>query len=317
MGVWGPALYQNDIAIDVKGEFEELINAGKTAQEITCKLTSDYKGIMGNVDEEPSFWFALADTQWNLGVLLPYVKEKALNWIESELDYDVLKCSEYYTIDQRTNALCELKAKLNLPQPLEKKAKSKSVYKCQWKIGDVFAYQLESELAKKRGLCGRYFLIQKVDETTWYPGHIVPIVYVKITKDGKLPINEEEYNKLEYVQTSFTKYEDRFWPIDMNCPQEDLAKKSQINYCVDEYGYLPQYRVTLLNTSKRVVPEKLIYVGNYVNYSHPPREFIPHSKVNIRTVSWKKLNETFETIMIKQYCGHNLRELSIYRNKNA
>ena len=29
-------------------------------------------------EEEPSFWFALADTQWKYGRLLPEVKEKAI-----------------------------------------------------------------------------------------------------------------------------------------------------------------------------------------------------------------------------------------------
>ena len=50
MGMWGFELYQNDTALDVKDEFEELFNAGKTAQEITDKLTEDYKSIMGDID---------------------------------------------------------------------------------------------------------------------------------------------------------------------------------------------------------------------------------------------------------------------------
>ena len=207
MGMWGFELYQNDTALDVKDEFYELFNAGKTAQEITDKLTEDYKSIMGDTDEEPIFWLALADTQWDLGVLLPVVKEKALYWIDN--DCGIFK---YQTIDIS--------------------AKVQRVYKCQWKLGDVFAYKLESELAKERGLYGRYFLIQKVDEGIWYPGHIVPIVYVKITNNTNLPSNVEEYDQLEYVQTWFTKYEERFLPIDMRHPEEDIAEKSKINYQV-------------------------------------------------------------------------------------
>ena len=168
-------------------------------------------------------------------------------------------------------------------------------------------------MAKEKGLYGRYFLIQKVDEGEWYPGHIVPIIYVKITDDINLPSNVEEYNKLEYVQTSFTEYEYRFCPVDMRRPQEDIAEKSKINYQVDEYGFLPQYRARLLNTSKRVIPQKLIYIGNFADVAQPQNEFIPHTKENIVSVAWKLFDETFETRMIKWYCGHNLRELSIYR----
>ena len=316
MGMWGFELYQNDTSLDVKDEFEELYRTGNTVRDITDKLTEDYKSIMGDVDEEPLFWLALADTQWNLGVLLPDVKEKALYWIDK--DRDLLNCR---TIDMSTTAkrrkiLDKLKTKLLSPQPPVKKPIKKRVYKCQWKLGDVFAYRLESDLAKERGLYGRYFLIQKIDEGIWHPGHIVPIVYVKITRDTDFPSNVEEYNQLEYVQTWFTKYEDRFLPIDMRRPQEDIAEKSKINYQVDEYGFLPQYRVELLNTSKRVIPTKLIYVGNFANAVRPQREFIPHLKENIVAVSWKQFDETFETKMIKRYCGHNLRQLSIYKEKN-
>lgn len=315
MGMWGFELYQNDTSLDVKEEFEELFNAGKPVQDITDKLAEDYKSIMGDIDEEPLFWLALADTQWNLGVLLPTVKEKALYWIDKKRG--MLDCQTDITAKatgQRN--LNDLQAKLLSAQPPQKKPVKKRIYKCQWKVGDVFAFQLESDLAKERGLYGRYFLIQKVDEGTWYPGHIVPIVYVKITSDANLPSNAEEYNQLEYVQTWFTKYEDRFWPIDMRRPQEDIAEKSKINYQVDEYGFLPEYRAILLNTSKKVIPAKLIYVGNFANAVRPQNEFIPHAKENIVTVSWNQFGETFETKMIKQYCGHNLRELSIYTDKN-
>lgn len=316
MGMWGFEFYQNDTALDVRDEFQELFNAGKTAQEITDKLTEDYKSIMGNIDEEPLFWFALADTQWDSGVLLPFVKEKALYWINKDCGIFKYQLTDISAKAHREKTLADLQAKLLLPQPQMKRAVKRRVYKCQWKLGDVFAYRLESELSQKRGLYGRYFLIQKIDEDTWYPGHIVPIVYVKITNDTNLPSNVEEYNQSEYVQTWFTKYEDRFWPIDMRRPQEDIAEKSKINYQVDEYGFLPQYRVKLLNTSKKVIPTKLVYVGNFSNSKCPQNEFIPHSKENIVSVSWKQFNDSFETKMIKRYCEHNLRELSIYTGKN-
>lgn len=68
-------------------------------------------------------------------------------------------------------------------------------------------------------------------------------------------------------------------------------------------------------TSKRVIPPKLIYIGNYISATRPQNKFVPHSKVNILPVYWKKFNETFESKMIKLYCGHNLREFDIYKKK--
>ena len=187
------------------------------------------------------------------------------------------------------------------------------IYRCEWKYGDVYAYRMESELAKEKGLYGRYLLIQKIDEGTWYPGHVVPIVYAKITKDTSIPECIEEYNNSEYVQVGFSRYEERFWPIDMTRPQEDIAEKSQINYQVDEYGFLPQYRLMLVATSKRMIPTNLIYVGNYQSAILPQKEFIPHSKINILSVFWEKFGESFEDRIIKLFCGHNLRGLDIYK----
>lgn len=314
MGLCGVELYQSDIALDVKSQFEEMYNTGTMVQEITDRLIEDYKNLMGDIKKEPFFWLALADTQWDFGVLMPLVKEKALYWIEKEsiaLNCQLIDISVY--AKKREKKLKDLQTKLLSPQPPEKKTTKKKIYRCRWEMGDVFAYKLESELAKEKGLSIRYFLIQKIDEGVWYPDHIVPIVYIKITRDTNLPSTIEEYNQLEYVQTWATKYEERFWPIDMKRPQEDIAEKTKINYQVDEFGLLPQYRAILLNLSEKMIPKKLIYLGNYMNATRPAREFIPHSKDNIVPVSWKHMNESFETIMIRRYCGHNLRELSIYQ----
>ena len=313
MGIWGIEIYENDISLDVKVAFEELFNSGKSVQEITEKLLYDYKSIINDPIEAPLFWFALADTQHTLGVLLINVKEKALSCIErtrNQLNFQIIDLEER---SQRKRVLDDLYVKLISPPPALIKQSSKKVYKCQWKIGDVYAYKLESDLAKEKELYGKYFLIQKIDEEIWYPGHVVPVVYVKITVDERLPSSVEEYNQLEYVQTWFTKYEERFFPIDMARPQEDIAEKSKLTYQVDEYGFLPQFRAILLNTSKKVIPPSLSYIGNFVNALPPQKEFIPHSKKNIVEVSWKQFNETFETKMIKRYCGHNLREFSIYK----
>ena len=73
----------------------------------------------------------------------------------------------------------------------------------------------------------------------------------------------------------------------MSRPKEDFEEKSKLTYEVDEYGYLPEYRLTLLNTSKRVIPKKLIYVGNFPDAPRPQKEFIPHVKVNIGVIWWK------------------------------
>lgn len=314
MGTWGAKLYQDDIAQDVRDKFKDLLRRGKTAEEITKNLIAEYEYAINDSDDGPIFWFALADTQWELGRLMPEVKKQAVACLDKGGDLAKWQIENPKLVIIRKKVLDELGKKLNSPQPPEKKILQYKLYACEWNLGDVFAYQLRSELAKAKGLFGRYFLIQKIDETTWYPGHIIPIVYVKITMDDKLPTNVDEYNQLEFVQTWFTKYEDRFLPIDGRRHQEDIAEKNKLLYEVDDYGFLPQYRIRLLNTSKKVIPSELIFIGNFQSSNHPKKEFIPHSKDNLASVSWKNVSGSFETEMIKKYCGHNLKELQLYKS---
>lgn len=308
MGNWGFKLYDNDIALDVKDQFIESYYAGKDVQEITNDLIEYYKCVRGDSNEESLFWLALADTQWDLGVLLLPVKKRALYWIERS--YCELKKQTVSVATQacKKRALDDLYIKLLSAQPSVYKPTRKKLYHCSWKIGDVFAYRMESSLSLERGFGGRFLLIQKIDEGRWYPGHTIPIVYVKITKDANLPTSTEEYNQLEYVQTWFVRYSERFWPIDMHRPAEDIVEKSKLSYEVDDYGFLPMFRLELLNTSPKVIPKKLIYVGNFSDALRPQKEFIPFSKENIPDASW----DSFEEKMVTRYCGHNLRELSIY-----
>lgn len=316
MGFWGADLYQNDTSLDVKNQFEERLRKGENVENITQNLKEEFLSAKDDLLERCAFWFALADTQWTWGVLLPDVKKYVLHLLEAGGDLKCWQDEPMVTQLQRKRVMLDLQYNLLSPQPPFRKPVKRRVYRCEWKLGDVYAYRLESELAREKGIWGRYFLIQKVDEGVWHPGHIVPIVYIKITQDGTLPATIEEYNKLEYVQTAFTKYEDRFCPIDGRRPKEDIQEKSKINYEVDEYGLLPHFRILLLNTSKKVIPQNLIYLGNYKNAIPPQKEFVPHTKINIRNVSWKLFDDTFETTMIQKYFGYNKRELAIYSTKN-
>lgn len=308
MGAWGTKLYENDTTCDVRDEYIEKIKRGKNSEEATNEMIAENQDVFSYPDEEALFWLALADTQWKYGRLLQNVKDMALMWIN--------KIDDIEEINIQKDELDKLHLKLLSPQPPIKKFRKSRLYKCEWKIGDVFAYKLESEIAKEKGFWGRYFLIQKVDENIWHPGHIIPTVYVKITNNEKLPTTIEEYNQLDYVQTWALPYEDRFDPIDGSRPAEDIAEKSKLKYEVDEYGFLPEFRVSIITTSKKAIPSKLIYIGNYANANPPQKEFIPHSNFNILKIDWERFNITFEDSMLEQYCSHNLRESILYsKNK--
>lgn len=301
MGFWGTDLYQNDTSADVKDTVEEQLRKGRSIGEITEELIKDFEGVEDDLQEKCAFWLALADTQWKWGVLLPDVKKRALQLLEEGGDLICWRDSKTVIQLQRKKVLIDLQYELMSPQPPVKRPVKRRSYKCPWKNGDVFAYPLESDLAKEKGLYGEYFLLQKVDERIWYPEHIIPIVYIKLTENGELPQNLEEYDRLRYVQTSISRYETRFWPIDGRRPEEDIAEKSKIKYEVDENGNLPHFRISIVTESKKQVPSSLLYVGNFLNAVPPEKEFIPHTKLNVDTVYWKNFDDTFESLMIKRY----------------
>ena len=322
MGAWGARLYEDDTALDVKDRFDEL-RVGKTVEDITRELIDEYSCMMDDVNCAPVFWFALADTQWNLGRLLPEVKEQALAWIDKGGDLAVWQEENPRQAVTREKVLRELHQKLNSPQPPEKKISQHRLYKCEWEIGDVFAFQLESDLAKEKGLFGRYFLFQKVDEGTWPPGHVIPIVYVKITEDEQLPVCKEDFDRLEYVQTSSSTFDlsiEEFRPIEKDLTEREVLKKSEqikAELRFDEYGYLPSFRIKLLSTSRKSIPKKLVYVGSFTESLPPKIEYVQKYKVSIPALSWKKFNKRIEVHLIEMYLDFNRRQAEIYNKKGA
>lgn len=303
MGSWGPQLYQDDFAQDIRDVYIDQLKRGKKSNEITKELFEQYEEALLDSDDAPIFWYALADTQWEFGRLEESVKLKALYYIREGDTLDRWKDEGSNVLQRRKQVLSELERKLLTPQPEEKKIKQYKLYVCDWDIGDVYAYQLNSECAKQNGLEGRYFLFHKIGETIYWPGHIIPIVRVKITNNHELPKCLSDFNDLEYVQTSIMKNDGTY----IVRGESFVHGKTVNEYIADEFGFLPIYRLALMNTSKRIIPKKLIYVGKYTQVTPPDLEFVPED-ISLPGFLWK----FFENIVIERYCGYNLHGFSIY-----
>lgn len=268
MGFWGEKLYENDTALDVKDRFEDL-RKGKTVRQITNELIDEYSCELDDIDSAPVFWFALADTQWNLGRLLPEVKEQALAWLEKGGDLSLWQEENPELAVKREKVLKELLQKLNSPQPPEKRISQYRLYKCEWKIGDVFAYQFNSEYSKENDFYQKYVYFVKVAEKSWYPGHIVPVVYFYKKVDDTLS---------DITLISNTGFMPQFY--------------KPIAY-INNPGMKKQYLLTLLNTSSRVIPKsQLTFLGNMGNIQR-----VYDEDLNSYNVSWKH----FEAYMINNY----------------
>lgn len=259
MAAWGPKLYQDDIAEDVRSYYKEQLHYGKTGVEITQELLKQYEYLLEDMDDAPVFWFALADTQWSLGRLEDVVKEKALYHIREGNDIKRWKSESPKEAKIREKVLLELEQKLLSPQPEEKKVSKYRLYHCEWKVGDVFAYQLSSEYGREKGYVGKYLYFVKVDESSWYPGHIVPRVYFYWTISESI-LSLDELVNLDYIPQFYkpTVYKDK--------PNKQV-----------------EYLLTLLNTSSRVIPKKqLTYIGNVGNVRRMDNESLESYKTEWR-----------------------------------
>ena len=81
MGAWGTSLYANDTASDIRADYLDKLKRGKTNEEATQELMDENRDIMGDSEEEPLFWFALADTQWNRTLFFRSMRRPESPWI--------------------------------------------------------------------------------------------------------------------------------------------------------------------------------------------------------------------------------------------
>ena len=166
MGAWGTGLYSNDTTSDVRDTYLGLLDKQAGSQEAYEKTLDVYKELIGDSDEEPLFWFALAETQWRVGRLTPDVKEKALYWIDREGGMELWKESKKGA-DGWKKTLENLKIKLESEQRKEKRfPKHKVPFQNPWNLNDVYAYRIHKYSVEEteRAVHGKYILMQKIGE---------------------------------------------------------------------------------------------------------------------------------------------------------
>ena len=280
MGAWGTSLYSNDTACDLRGDYLDRLKRGKTNEEITQELIEEKSGIMGDVEEEPLFWFALADTQWNYGRLLPEVKEKAMYFLAQEDELERWKDSGEKQLLAWMKTRDKLREKLETPQPPEKKISKYKLYQCKWQLGDVYAYKLSSEYSEEEGFRGKYFAFRKVSEYTWWPGHIVPIIQMYKWIGDELPTLELLAGQRLLPIKAFLHL------LDNN---GGTADKSKV------------YNIVLVKESERSIPKNsLFYVGNISGNDLLP---LHEGYKGYFAVGWEssKYNNKIEHFFIKMY----------------
>lgn len=281
MGAWGTSLYANDSACDIRSDYVDKLKRGKSNEDAMRELIEENCDIIEDVEEGPLFWFALADTQWDFGRLLPEVKEKAIYFLLQDKELQRWRNSGKKNVIAWKKTLETLKDKLESPQPAIKKVSQYRLYKCKWKLGDVFAYQFSSDYSAEKGFEGYYTIIRKVSEDTWWPGHIVPVVQI-----------------YKYICNSMPSI-DNLLNLDLLPTHNYLETVNSSNTVT--------YNIKLITESEKVIPiSNLTFLGNLPGDDLTP--FRGHEYwTGYPPVGWEasKYNEKFERYVIDGFLPTN------------
>jgi hypothetical protein len=86
VGAWGAGIFEDDVAADIRDEWEDAIEGGASAAEATAQLVSTVgPGVSEDEDDGPIFWIALAALQLEARALDPDVPRRAADAIEPNI----------------------------------------------------------------------------------------------------------------------------------------------------------------------------------------------------------------------------------------
>lgn len=78
MGAWGPGLFSDDVACDVKEYYMNCLREEMSADEAEAAVVSYFGDELADSDDGPVVVLALADTAWRVGRLSEKLKEAAI-----------------------------------------------------------------------------------------------------------------------------------------------------------------------------------------------------------------------------------------------
>lgn len=83
MGSWGTDIFDDDVALDIRGEFEDALAEGRSVEETTRRILAAWREAADDPDDGPTISLALAALQLEHGRVQPAVRDRALAVIAS------------------------------------------------------------------------------------------------------------------------------------------------------------------------------------------------------------------------------------------
>jgi hypothetical protein len=115
MGTSGVGFFDDDTACTVRDEFIHLLTTAANPAEATRSIIDARAAAIADIDDGPVLWLALADRQWSYGCLVPDVRTRAIDVIDSGADLS--RWQSPADLKRRQAVLRRLREKILSPQP--------------------------------------------------------------------------------------------------------------------------------------------------------------------------------------------------------
>jgi hypothetical protein len=140
MGTWGPAIFSDDAASDLRSDYKEILASGVSDEEALERVLTDYADDFVDADVGPGLRIALALTLHKVGRLPDEIRDRALAAIEAGSDE---RWDSPALIKARATALDAARVTLTLPQPARKRITKRWAEQTTLEPGMVLAYSTE------------------------------------------------------------------------------------------------------------------------------------------------------------------------------
>lgn len=138
MGAWGPAIFSDDTACDIRSDYREMLEDGLDDHEAMRRVIAGYQHL--DQDGAHVLWLALAAAQTSLGRLDANVKANALRVIDDGIGLELWAEAGTREFSTRKAALTKLRATLTGPQKPPTKVRRPWSHVTDLAVGDVLAY---------------------------------------------------------------------------------------------------------------------------------------------------------------------------------
>jgi hypothetical protein len=148
MGVWGTALFSDDVACDVRDYYRELIEDG-VEDETASRLTAEkFRAYLEEPDGVALLAFAV--TQSKVGRLDADIRDRALAVIDRGADLEVWKRENPKLLPKRRAVLEQARAQLTGQQPPRKRLRPPKRTSAGLTAGDVLVLELPQRVTVLR-----------------------------------------------------------------------------------------------------------------------------------------------------------------------